>query len=346
MRFALGFCLIALATSPGLAGPPSPERHRLQTHIGTLASPEFGGRRGAAAERSRSYLIDQFKKLGLTPLFGSSFLQPVPGTDPKHIAGQNVGAILRGSDPTLRDEWVIVAAHYDHLGKHGEVLYPGADDNASGVAMMLEVARCLATNEVKPKRSLMFIGFDLEEAGLWGSRYFAEHSPIPLSKVKLFVTADMIGRSLGGVFPKHVFVMGSEHIPAVRPVLDKAGLGLPLKVGTLGADVLLLDRSDYGPFRARKVPFLFFSTGENPHYHQPTDIPETIDYEKVESVSRLIHGVVADAAVRETCVAWTDLPNHPLAEALVLRDVFRGILENREALRCSSCGTRYATSMG
>src|SRR4029077_10487164 len=106
--------------------------------------------------------------------------------------GANVGARLIGTDPQRRDEWIIVSAHYDHLGVRGGVLYPGADDNASGVAMMLEVARAFVQAPERPRRSVLFIGFDLEEVGLFGSRYFVEHPPVPLDRVKLFVTADMI----------------------------------------------------------------------------------------------------------------------------------------------------------
>ena len=102
------------------------------------------------------------------------------------------------------------------------MLYPGADDNASGVAMMLEVARCLAAAPERPRRSVMFVGFDLEEIGLWGSRYFVEHPPVPLERVALFVTADMIGRSLGGVCDPYVFVMGTEHAPGLRPWIERA----------------------------------------------------------------------------------------------------------------------------
>ena len=133
------------------------------------------------------------------------------------MIGRNVGAMLRGSDPTLRDQWIILAAHFDHLGIRGGKLYPGADDNASGVAMMLEAARCVTRAPALPKRSIMFIGFDLEEAGLFGSRYFVAHSPVPLERVVLFVTADMIGRALAGVCEDHVFVIGTEHAPGLRP---------------------------------------------------------------------------------------------------------------------------------
>src|SRR5262249_17959507 len=162
-------------------------------------------------------------------------------------------------------------AHFDHLGVRNGLLYPGADDNASGVAMMLEVARSVVGAPERPKRSVMFIGFDLEEIGLYGSRYFVEHSPVPLDKIALFLPADMIGRSLGGICQPYVFVFGTEHAPAVRPWVEEAGRRQPVTVGMMGTDLLVLDRSDYGPFRARGVPYLFFSTGENPTYHTPAD---------------------------------------------------------------------------
>src|SRR5262245_43461343 len=178
-----------LATTPCLAREPAPEDSRLRAHVAALASAEFQGRRGAGGAKAAAYLAAEFRRLGLDPLFGDSFLQPIPGKDGEPPLGRNVGAALRGSDPKLRDEWVIVSAHFDHLGARDGVLYPGADDNASGVAMMLEVARSLAAPGGAPRRSLMFIGFDLEEVGLWGSRYFVEHAPVPLARVALFLTA-------------------------------------------------------------------------------------------------------------------------------------------------------------
>ena len=145
------------------------------------------------------YLVENFHRLGLQPAFEASFIQKIPGPPGQPALGQNVAAVLPGSDPKVRDEWVVVSAHFDHLGTRGGKLYPGADDNASGVAMMLELAQSFTEGAIKPRRSLMFIGFDLEEVGLFGSRYFVEHSPVPLSRIGLFITADMIGRSLAGV---------------------------------------------------------------------------------------------------------------------------------------------------
>ncbi len=241
--------------------------------------------------------------------------------------------MLRGVDPKLRDEWIVVSAHYDHLGTRGNVVFPGADDNASGVAMMIEVARSLAEAKEKPRRSVMFLGFDLEEVGLFGSRYFVEHAPVPLGKIALFVTADMIGRALGGVCTPYVFVIGTEHAPDLRPWIDRAALGRPVTVGLLGSDLLLLDRSDYGPFRARKVPYLFFSTGENPLDHTPRDTPDSLDYPKLEAISRLILGVTTQAANSDHVPGWAATVENPPSEAATIRDVLRTLLDHRDTLK-------------
>jgi hypothetical protein len=299
----------------------------------TLASAEFQGRRGEGAEKAAAYIVDAFRAIGLEPLFDGRYLQPIPTTEPGKTQGRNVGAVLRGTDPKLRDEWVILSAHFDHLGVRGGVLYPGADDNASGVAMMLEVARCMARSSERPRRSVMFIGFDLEEVGLFGSRYFVEHSPVPLDRVVLFITADMIGRAFAGVCDRHVFVMGTEHAPGLRPWIARSARGRPVEVGLLGSDLVILNRSDYGPFRSRSVPYLFFSTGENPRYHTPRDDPESLNYAKLEAISRIIHGVVRQAAEAETVPKWNRQPDHPLEEAVTLREVMRCLLANRETLK-------------
>src|SRR5262249_1514447 len=153
------------------SGPLRPEPARLREIVETLASPEFGGRSGPGGEKAAAYLVDRFRQLELEGLFGGEYTQTIPGREPGTRIGRHVGARPRGPDPTLRDQWIILAAHFDHLGIRGGKLYPGADDNASGVAMMLEVARSLAKSPARPRRSVMFIGFDLEENGLFGSRY-------------------------------------------------------------------------------------------------------------------------------------------------------------------------------
>jgi Peptidase family M28 len=314
-------------------GAPEPELKRLRTHVATLASPDYQGRRGAGGLKAASYIEDQFRGLKLEPLFGAEFVQEIPARDTPDPMGRNVGAILRGSDPVLRDEWIVVSAHFDHLGTNGVRFYPGADDNASGVAMMLEVARCAVESKTPLRRSLMFIGFDLEEIGLFGSRYFVEHSPVPLSRIALFITADMIGRSLGGVCEPYVFAMGTEHVPEARPWVVSAAKGRPVTVGLLGSDLLILDRSDYGPFRSRKVPYLFFSTGENPSYHTTNDVPETLNYPKVEAISRTINGIARLAAQADRRPEWSASSEPPLAEAETIRDILRQLLAHNDELK-------------
>jgi Zn-dependent M28 family amino/carboxypeptidase len=224
------------------------------------------------------------------------------------------------------------------------VLFPGADDNASGVAMMLEVARSLSSHAQPLRRSLMFIGFDLEELGLFGSRYFVAHPPVPLDRIALFITADMIGRALGGICDTHVFILGSEHAPGLRPWIDRAASDQPLKIGILGSDILVLNRSDYGPFRSRQVPFLFFSTGENPRYHSPDDKPETLNYAKLTAISRVIYRLTDTVVNANKVPRWSAAPDHPLAEALTIRDVLRQLIENGEALKLGLAQTYLMNS--
>jgi Peptidase family M28 len=315
------------------ADPLRPEQARLRAVVETLASPEFGGRSGPGGEKAANYLIDRLRQLGLEGLFDGEYTQVIPGKEPDTRIGRNVGARLRGSDPILRDQWIIVAAHFDHLGIRNGRLYPGADDNASGVAMMLEVARCITKAPAPPKRSIMFIGFDQEENALFGSRYFVAHPPVPLDRVALFVTADMIGRALAGVCGDHVFVMGTENAPGLRPWIQDAGKGRPLFVDLLGADLLVLNRSDYGPFRTRSIPFLFFTTGENPRYHTTRDTPDTLDYPKLTAIAQMIHQVVKTALDAPILPPWQAEPDNPMAEAVAIREVLRILSKNSQTLK-------------
>jgi hypothetical protein len=127
-------------------------------------------------------------------------------------------------------------------------------------------------------------------------------------------------------------VLGSEHAPGLRPWIESARAREPLTLGLLGSDILILNRSDYGPFRNRSVPYLFFTTGENPRYHSPRDTPDTLDYDKLASISRMIHRIVLKAATSDDLPAWSESPDHPLAEAVTIRDVLRELLKNRETL--------------
>ena len=289
---------------------PAIHEYELRAHVYRLASPEFLGRRGPGAARTAHHLADAFGRLGLKPAFGDSYYQDIPsllnnGAGEHGIIGRNVGALLPGSDPKLKDEWIVVSAHYDHLGKQGKVLYPGADDNATGVAMLLETAEYFALSKDKPRRTIAFISFDQEEAGLRGSMHFAAHPPLPLRQLKAFLTADMLGRSMANVMDEYVFVLGSERSTHLRQLVEKTPPPKGLTIGRLGAD-LIGTRSDYGPFRDRHVPFLFFSTGQHPDYHAPTDLPERIDYRKLQRISCYIRDLTKRLANDDDAPSWNE----------------------------------------
>lgn len=300
----------------------------LQPHLNYIASPERRGRDDWGKIEARDYIIQHFKTVGLQPLFGESFLQSVPkfgdARPEPALAGQNVGGFVPGTDPVLKDEWIIVNAHYDHLGVRQGQVYPGADDNASGVAMLLEVARRFAKRPVK--RSVAFVSFDLEEYLLWGSRWFLAHPPMDVDAIQFCLTADMIGRSLGGLDIPTVFALGSERSPQVQLVLDQVQVPAELEIARLGIDIIGV-RSDYGPFYYRGIPFLFFSTGEHPDYHTPRDTLERLDVEKVARVSTVMDQVARRMANHPNDIEWRGASEPTLAEVEAVNRVTGHLLE-------------------
>jgi hypothetical protein len=322
--FAVGsIWAAALTLALGLAPDPFPFAadeaelsvdigvHELRAHVYRLASPEFLGRQGPGAARASRHVAAMFQRLKLQPAFGNSYFQPIPSlltaddNRPASFLGRNVAAVLPGSDPRLMGEWIVLSAHFDHLGVRNGVLYPGADDNASGVAMLLEVAERFALQKEKPRRTIVFVAFDQEEAGLLGSRHFVTHPPRDLKLLKTFLTADMLGRSMANVMDEYVFALGSECSPRLRQLLTEVRPEKGLTVGRLGAD-LIGTRSDYGPFRDRGIPFLFFSTGQHPDYHSPSDLPDRIDYARLRKIALWISDLTWRLANDDEAPVWDD----------------------------------------
>lgn len=333
-RCALLLCLVAVAAplSAQDAAVETITEAELKEHVAFLASPELGGRRDEGGRKAAAWLVERFKEAGLKPLPGKAgWLQEVPGKDGGAALGTNVVGFLPGSDEKLAREHVILSAHFDHLGKRGEDLYPGADDNASGVAALLEAIEAFQKGG-PAKRTLCFVAFDLEERGLIGSQHFADHPPFPLEDLALFITCDMLGRSLGDIVNDAVFVLGTEHAPELRALVEGQETETEgrLKAGFLGTD-LIGTRSDYGPFRDQKVPFLFFSTGEHPDYHTPRDTPERIDYDKVARVSNLVLAVARHAADADETPQWMDAPEADLDEARTVHRITTLLLEADQA---------------
>lgn len=339
-------CLGVAADRPGKPSrppaPPVPQRvcplvitpAQVRPHVEYLASPALAGRDGEGAEKAAEYITKRFREMGLSPLFGQEYSQPIPdstGPDGKQtVIGRNIGAIWPGSDPQLKHEVILLGAHYDHLGvRHGQI-YPGADDNASGVAMMLETARLVSMLPVKPRRSIVFVGFDMEEELLYGSRWFAAHPPFPMTDIKLMVTADLIGRSLGDLPLPLVFLFGLECGAGMEEMVTQVGVPEGLEVGRLGVD-FIGTRSDYGPFRDQRIPFLFFSTGEHPDYHTPRDTPDRIDYGKLARISSLMASLIVQVANSADCPTWNTSPQPDLEEARTLERVTEVMLTEEAA---------------
>lgn len=208
---------------------------------------------------------------------------------------------IRGSDPDLRHEYVVFSAHMDHLGvepgARGDSIYNGADDDATGVAGVLELAQAFARADRPPRRSVVFVTFSGEEKGLLGSRWYAEHPLFGLDRTVAVFNMDMIGRnwrdSVAAV-GKELSTLGRTAEEAAR---DNPGLGLTV-VEDQWPGENLFSRSDHYHFARRGVPALFFFSGLHEDYHRPSDEIDEIDFEKTARIVRLIYETgraVADA---------------------------------------------------
>ncbi len=221
----------------------------------------------------------------------------------------NVVAWRRGSDAGLASEWVVVTAHYDGVGVRqpdatGDSIYNGADDDASGTAALLEVARALARVEPAPRRSVAFVAFSGEELGLVGSWWFVEHLPPALSDIVANVNLDMVGRNA----PAQLYDFGevwSSVGEATRTTAERhPELGFQL-VG-LTNESHAFERSDHFPFAWAGVPAVFLNTGTESDYHRPSDEAATIDDGKLSRVARLTLYLAYELAARDGRPAWTE----------------------------------------
>ena len=199
------------------------------------------------------------------------------------VAGYNVAGVIEGADPKLKDEHIVIGAHYDHLGRGGEgsrapesgEVHHGADDNASGVAGLLELARIFAAERRGLRRSLVFVAFGGEESGLIGSHHYVNHPFLPLANAAAMINMDMIGRlrddklTVGGMGTAAEFSRMLEE--------SNAGPRAPRFALQLSRDGF--GPSDHSSFYAKKVPVLFFYTGVHEDYHKPSDTAEKINYE-------------------------------------------------------------------
>jgi Zn-dependent M28 family amino/carboxypeptidase len=234
------------------------------------------------------------------------------------VPDRNVLAAIEGSDPKLREEWVVVCAHFDHNGADGDAVFNGADDDGSGTVALLEIAEAyaLAAREGRrPKRSVLFAAWNSEERGLLGAWAYADAPLVPRDRIAAVLNMDMIGRNEevpeggGGRFRgldlqtaesnrSAINIIGTARSADLKGAVQKAnaGIGLELKFRYDNNASNLMRRSDHWPFIQHGVPALWFHTGLHPDYHTVYDRPEKINYEKMTRVARLVHRMSWDLA--------------------------------------------------
>jgi Zn-dependent M28 family amino/carboxypeptidase len=325
-RFSLYTSALALVLAPQVAcsqrvptrGEAAITEALIKRHIDVIADDSMLGRNtpSRGLDLTAAYIAAQFKRLGLKPGGDSnSYIQRYPlgkpgaptprppaGLDHDPNSAPNAVGILPGTDPALRDEYIVVSAHMDHVGVNSahpkDSIWNGADDDASGTAGVLALAEAFAT--APTKRSIVFLTVSGEEHGLWGSAWFAANPPVPIGKIVANLNLDMIGRN----WKDSIVVIGQEHSDLGATLMKVASAHPELGITPIPdpwPQENFFGRSDHYNFARRGVPALFFFNGTHVDYHQPSDSPDKIDAEKESRIVKLIYHVgvaVANATAR------------------------------------------------
>lgn len=287
--FFLLACLAGPAASlacqtPGAASSATPapaafgqrpriDGERMIAELGVLAHDSLEGRRTGTtgSEKALAFLVRAFDERGLEVVGGSRthpFELTGRGADEAQ-RGVNVVGLVQGT--THPDRFVVVTAHYDHLGVRNGQIFNGADDNASGTAAILAMAEWLNRNP--PRHSFLFVAFDAEESGLLGARAFVADPPVPGDRIVMNVNLDMVSRSPAG----ELYAVGSLASPFLAPLIEQAAEAsrIALLTGHEGPNLPPGDdwsgASDHGAFGEAGIPFTYFGVEDHPGYHRPTD---------------------------------------------------------------------------
>jgi len=253
---------------------------RLMTDLKVLAADDMEGRLVGTpgSQKARDYIVGRFEQEGLKPAGTDGWFHRFTiQMDGKPVEATNIVGVRRGS--RWPDRYIVVTAHYDHEGIKNGQIYNGADDNASGVSALFEIARALRGRA--PRHSILFVALDAEEEGLLGAEAFVRTPPVPREAMQLNINLDMISRS----DKDELWAVGTTQYPALRPVLLglKRDPRLTLHLGRDGPNdkgrMNWVNLSDQAAFHAAGIPFIYFSVDDHADYHQPTDDPERIDPE-------------------------------------------------------------------
>lgn len=278
-----------------------------------LASQELSGRYPATKGDTLAveFVSGVFKEFNIKPLFPTYYQEVVfkdmhsiaknsKQAGPKAKITRNVVGFIEGSDPILKNEYIVIGAHLDHLGlggpnsgsmsKEQDMIHYGADDNASGVALMLDLARKLSANPTK--RSIIFIAFACEEKGLYGSKQFLEGLPFEINKIVGMLNFDMVGKLKNN----NLKVGGSQTSNKSKKILkrysDKYNLNLVLSKSGVAP-------SDHASFYAKYIPVFYFTTGADSTYHTPYDTPDKLNYKGIELLSSYCFDIANDIGNRK-----------------------------------------------
>ncbi len=290
----LGICLLASAT---LTAQSTTQRQRLEQHVYTLAADSLNGRRAGSpdAQRAAAYITRQWREMGLKPFFDNNKDYNMPFTIGREGGYCNLVAIIEGNDPVLKNEFIVIGGHYDHLGVRNGNIYNGADDNASGTACVTEVARQLLAHQGELKRSVIVCAFDAEEIGLYGSSSLAEYMEKHnlIGRVKLMMSVDMVGwLKQGG----SLTLEGTGTLLNSNQLTDAKSLGIPIKITSKRFESSIFTATDTEPFAKQGVPTLAVTTGIKSPYHKPEDDANLIDYEGLDLVTDFMAAFTLRAA--------------------------------------------------
>ena len=268
-------------------------KERLQLHVEILASDSLEGRGlgTVGKEKAERYIAQQFGAVGLLPYLDQFEHRFEFRSGLAWIPAVNFIGLIPGSDPVLKDEYIIVGAHYDHLGyslKDDEkTIFPGADDNASGVAAIIEVARDLISRQSELKRSVLIVAFDAEESGLIGAERIVSSGIIPLNQIKLMFSLDMVGMysSYGGLDLK-----GVESLENGASIANEVAKRHNINLKKMGSAIEM--RTDTKPFGDVGIPSAHVFTGLKSPYHKPQDKADLLDYDGMVKVHAFMTDLV------------------------------------------------------
>ena len=265
---------------------------RLLRDVETLSSDEMQGRgiNTPGGIKAREYVAARFKESGVVP-FKDSYVQPFEFTNRAGVknSGANVVGFVAGK--RFKDKYIVVSAHYDHVGVQKSEIYNGADDDASGTAALFALAEYFKKN--KPAHTIIFAAFDGEESGLRGSRAFVAAPPVAKDAILLNVNMDMVSRS----DKNELYASGTYHHPALKTPLEQIARQSKIKL-LLGHDRPeqgqddWTNQSDHGSFHAAKIPFIYFGVEDHKDYHRPTDDYANINQEfYVRAVETILEAI-------------------------------------------------------